>query len=318
MRPVTRVLVIDDSVFARRVITRAFEREPTVAIVGAMRNSHAAVIRAESLRPDVVLLDSEVAGADGCATLAELRRRYPEMRMVMRGEGNGLSEERVRTDLMPAIRGLARGPAPLESFESSSPMVPARPVEAIVIAASTGGPDALEVLLGQLPAALRVPVFVAQHMPAEFTKLLSERLDRRASLSVAEAADGESVQAGHVYIAPGGRHLSLARAEHTVAVVLGDGPRENGCRPAADVLFRSAAAVYGDQLLAVVLTGMGRDGLLGSQAVRRAGGWVIAQSERSSLIASMPGAVAAAGLANGVVDLETMGDVLTEYAFGRP
>jgi len=316
--PVTRVLVIDDSVFARRVITRAFEREPTVAIVGAMSNSRAAVIRAESLRPDVVLLDSEVAGVDGCATLAELRRRYPEMRMVMRGGANELSEERVRRDLMPSIRGLASGPAPSGSFESSTPTVPAQPVEAIVIAASTGGPDALEVLLGQLPAALRVPVFVAQHMPAEFTKLLGARLDRRSSLSVAEAADGEAVQAGRVYIAPGGRHLSLVRAADTVTVVLEDGPRENGCRPAADVLFRSAAAAYGDRLLAVVLTGMGRDGLLGSQAVRDAGGWVVAQSERSALIASMPGAVASAGLANDVVDLETMGDVLTNYTFRSP
>jgi two-component system chemotaxis response regulator CheB len=311
--PITRVLVIDDSVRARRVLSRVLAREPTVEVVAAMGNSHAAVVRADALRPDVVLLDAEIAGADGCATLAELKRRHPELRAVMRGDERELSEDRVRLGLLPAIRGLGGRPAgTLDMFEPGRAEPGA--VEAIVVAASTGGPDALEVLLSRLPPVLNLPVFVVQHMPAEFTRILADRLNRRSALTVQEASDGELVTAGHVYVARGSLHMALATVESEVRVALNDGQPENSCRPAADVLFRSAAAVYGDKLIAVVLTGMGRDGLLGAEAVRRAGGCVIAQSEDSSVIASMPGAVAAAGLANAVVDLESIGDLLVKYA----
>jgi two-component system, chemotaxis family, protein-glutamate methylesterase/glutaminase len=307
--------VIDDSVLARRVITRAFEREPTIEVVGAMRNGRAAVMRAETLRPDVVLLDSEVAGADGCATLAELKRRHPELRAVLRGDGAQLSEDQVRLELLPAIRGV---PVTIsEPFTGRAEHAPAQPVEAIVVAASTGGPDALEALLSKLPANLAAPLMIVQHMPAEFTRMLAERLDRHTALSVVEASADEVVAPGRAYIAPGGSHMGVKRGEEGVAVEIRDGPPENSCRPAADVLFRTAATAYGDRLLAVVLTGMGRDGLRGADAVRRAGGWVLAQSEQSAVIASMPASVAAAGLANLVVDLGQMGDVLTRFAGRR-
>jgi two-component system chemotaxis response regulator CheB len=349
MSAVTRVLVIDDSVVVRRLVTRALEREPTVTVVAAMRNSRAAVVRAETLRPDVVLLDSEVAGEDGCPTLVELRRHHPDLRAVMRGEGAGLSEERVRRELLPEIRGRGARPAspgrrrsrtvteaaeavePAEAVALAEAVDPAEvvdpgrrteidastraplAVQAIVVAASTGGPDALAMLLAGIPAELPVPLIVVQHMPAEFTTMLATRLDRGAALQVSEAVAGERVRAGHVYIAPGGRHLVVESVPDGVVLAVHDGPRENSCRPAADVLFRSAAAVYGAGLLAVVLTGMGRDGLRGTEAVRRAGGRVLAQSTDSSVIASMPGAVAAAGLASEIVDLEAIGSRLTGW-----
>jgi two-component system, chemotaxis family, protein-glutamate methylesterase/glutaminase len=312
---VTRVLLIDDSVLVRRMVSRALAREPAVEVVGAMSNGHAAVLRAEVLRPDVVLLDSEVAGSDGCATLAELKRRRPDVRAVMRGDASGLTEERVKLTLLPAIRGLACPPAPRRAVGAGK-QDPARPVEAVVVAASTGGPDALELLLTRLPGQLRFPILVVQHMPAEFTKLLADRLNRRSTLSVLEATHGEPVSAGRVYVAPGGSHMEVERVHRRVTVVLRDSPPENSCRPAADVLFRSAAALYGANLLAVVLTGMGRDGLLGAEAVRAAGGSVIAQSEGSSVIASMPGAVASAGLANAVMDVDDMSEALIRY--GEP
>jgi two-component system chemotaxis response regulator CheB len=317
MRSVTRVLVIDDSVLARRVVTRTLSREPLVQVVGAMCNGRAAVVRAERLRPDVVLLDATVAGGDGCRTLEELRRLHPEVRTVLRDEARGgeLSEERVRAELLPALLGLA---AP-----ASDPGGPIRPrrslagaVRAIVIAASTGGPDALEVLLRGLPADLHVPVLVVQHMPPEFTKLLAERLQRRCTLPVTEARDGEAATAGHVYIAPGGLHMELAAHGNEVSVVVRDGPRVNSCRPAADLLFRSAADVYGSGIVGVVLTGMGRDGLAGAEAIRRAGGIVVTQTEGSAVIASMPGAVAAAGLADAVVDVDQIGPTVAAYASG--
>jgi two-component system chemotaxis response regulator CheB len=152
-------------------------------------------------------------------------------------------------------------------------------------------------------------------MPTVFTKMLAERLDRLAAVTVVEAADGESVVPGRVYIAPGGRHLSLAgtRAGLDVRIQLSDGPAENSCRPAADVLFRAAAAAYGPETLAVVLTGMGNDGLRGAEAVRAAGGFVIAQSEASAVVSSMPAAVAAAGLTDAVVPLDQMAAELLRW-----
>jgi two-component system chemotaxis response regulator CheB len=347
--PVTRLLIVDDSVVVRRLVTRALEREPTVEIVGTSRNGRGAVAKAQSLRPDVVVLDSEMSETDGFATLDELRARQPELRVVIfndvagralvsnvgsaargatsfafksRADGIGLTEEQVLAELMPAIRRLRvraerhsvpNRPARTSDVDSSARKAPG-PFAVIVIAVSTGGPDALAEVVGRFPADLPVPVLVVQHMPPDFTRLLAERLDRHATVSVVEASDGEAVEAGHVYIAPGGRHMSLTRTDGRIVVALHDGPRENSCRPAADVLFRSAAQVYRERVLAVVLTGMGTDGLRGAEAVRAAGGWVIAQTQCTSTIGTMPGAVAAAGLANTVVRLEELGHALTAHA----
>lgn len=348
--PVTRVLIIDDSVLVRRVATRALEREPTIEVVGAARNGRAAVAKAQMVRPDVVVLDSEVAGRDGFATLDELRRSQPGLHVVIfngvagrtlvgkvgsagrgatsfafksRADGIGLSEGQVQTELMRAIRRLgghaARAPAPdrpaqTSELGGSAPNAPGS-FAVIVIAVSTGGPDALAEIVGRFPADLPVPVLVVQHMPPDFTRLLAERLDRHSPVSVVEASAGEAVLAGRVYIAPGGRHMALTRCDGRIAVALHHGPPENSCRPAADVLFRSAAEVYRERVLAVVLTGMGTDGLRGAEAVRAAGGWVIAQTQCTSTVGSMPGAVAAAGLANTVVRLEELGHALTAHAF---
>jgi two-component system chemotaxis response regulator CheB len=347
--PVTRVLVIDDSVVVRRVATRALAREPTIEVLGAARNGRAAVAKAQALRPDIVVLDSETAATDGFATLDELRRSRPELPVVIfhedatralvgnvgsavrgatsfackpRTDGIGLSEGEVLSELMPAIRRLGvhgtraavpDRPAHVADIGGSPPKTPG-PFAVIVIAVSTGGPDALAEIVGRFPAELPVPVLVVQHMPPDFTRLLAERLDRHAAISVVEASDGEAVQAGRVYIAPGGRHMALTLTDGRIAVALHDGPRENSCRPAADVLFRSAAQLYRERVLAVVLTGMGTDGLRGAEAVRAGGGWVIAQTQCTSTIGSMPGAVAAAGLANTVVRLEELGHALTAHA----
>ena len=189
-------------------------------------------------------------------------------------------------------------------------------VSVVVVGVSTGGPNALAEIVPALPVGLGVAVLVVQHMPVLFTGLLAERLDRLSAVSVVEAVDGELVVGGRVYIAPGGRHLSLAGSGVGVGgvrVVLGDGPPENSCRPAADVLFRSAVGCYGAATLAVVLTGMGRDGLAGARVVRAAGGFVVAQSEQSSVVASMPAAVAAAGLADAVVPLDQIAAKLIDW-----
>jgi two-component system chemotaxis response regulator CheB len=328
--PITRLLVIDDSVRVRRAVTRALEREPSVEVVAAMRNGRAAVTRSVRLSPDVVLLDTEVAVDDDCPTLAELRRLEPKVRIVLRDAWEQMDEEHVRRWVLSALRGrresiaTPRTPDPAAPVRCAARRGPAArpaprrhgPVRAVALAASTGGPDALESVLGRLPADLPAPVFVVQHMPADFTRMLAERLDRRTPLTVQEAVAGTIVRDGCVYVAPGGQHLALERAPGGARIVTHHGPRENSCRPAADVLFRSAAALYGPGLLAVVLTGMGQDGLAGAAAVRGAGGRVMAQSEDTAVIASMPAAVARQGLADVVADLADVGPRIA--ALARP
>ncbi len=176
-------------------------------------------------------------------------------------------------------------------------------VTAVVIGVSTGGPNALAELVPALPASLSVPMFIVQHMPPVFTQMLAERLDRVAKVDVVEAADSEPVVAGRVYVAPGGRHMAVRGTATSAEIELTDDAPENSCRPSADVLFRSAARVYGSGVAGVVLTGMGSDGLRGCEAVRAAGGAVMVQDAKSSVVASMPLAVAEAGLANAVLPL---------------
>ncbi|MFZ4062097.1 MAG: protein-glutamate methylesterase/protein-glutamine glutaminase [Polynucleobacter sp.] len=184
----------------------------------------------------------------------------------------------------------------------------AKPAEAVCIGVSTGGPEALMQLFGAFNAPLSVPVFIVQHMPADFTALLAARLSATGVMTVKEAEEGEIAEIGMVYIAPGGFHMTLSRPGTKTIIHLNTEPPENSCRPAADVLFRAAAQVYGHSLLAVILTGMGYDGLKGSQVIKEKGGQVIAQDEATSVIWGMPGAVAQAGLADGVLPIDQIAD----------
>jgi two-component system, chemotaxis family, protein-glutamate methylesterase/glutaminase len=169
------------------------------------------------------------------------------------------------------------------------------------IGCSTGGPDAMTKLVAGFPGGLPVPIVVVQHMPALFTRLFAERLNRMTQLTVVEAEDGQPVTPGRMYIAPGGRHLEVVRRGVSVLTKLHDGPPENHCRPAVDVLFRSVASVYGKEAIALVLTGMGHDGKEGARAMRAAGAEIAVQDEDSSVVWGMPGAIAQAGLADAVL-----------------
>jgi two-component system chemotaxis response regulator CheB len=180
----------------------------------------------------------------------------------------------------------------------------------VVIGVSTGGPAALDVLLPALPASFPLPVLVVQHMPEMFTRLLADRINGRCRLPVREAAEGESVRPGAVYLAKGNWHMEVlasARLGMPPTLHLSQGAPENHCRPAVDVLFRSVARVYGAGVLAVVLTGMGSDGLLGCRIIREQGGCVLAQDQATSAVWGMPGAVANAGLAHKVLPLNAIG-----------
>ncbi len=184
----------------------------------------------------------------------------------------------------------------------------ARPAEAVCIGVSTGGPEALMQVFGAFNAPLSVPIFIVQHMPADFTALLAARLSATGVMTVKEAQEGEIAEPGIAYIAPGGFHMTVSRPGTKTIIHLNTEPPENSCRPAVDVLFRTAAEVYGNHLLAVMLTGMGYDGLKGSQVIKEKGGQVIAQDEATSVIWGMPGAVVQAGLADGVLPIDKITD----------
>ncbi|WP_246142802.1 protein-glutamate methylesterase/protein-glutamine glutaminase [Nocardioides rubriscoriae] len=332
-----KVLVVDDSAVLRRLISTVLSRDPDLEVIGTASDGLEAIEAVTRLEPDVVTLDVEMPRLDGLGAVEKIRETHPRLPIIMfstlteRGASatlaalsKGASDyvtkpsgsgdiagamAKVQEDLVPRVKALAG--ARRVAAAATSPVPPPRrapaaaaPPEVLVIACSTGGPDALSRVLPGLPATFPLPVLITQHMPPVFTAQLAERLDRISPLSVHEAADGETLQAGRVLIAPGDYHLRLSRRGDRARAQLDQGPRENFCRPAADPLLRSAAAGFGSGTLAVVLTGMGQDGLVGCRAVVEAGGRVVVQDEASSVVWGMPGAVATAGLAHDVLPLD--------------
>jgi two-component system chemotaxis response regulator CheB len=340
-----RVLVVDDSMVIRRLVTEALAEDPDIEVVGQASNGRIGVEKVLQLQPDAVTMDIEMPVMNGVEAVRALRRTHPRLPVVMfstlteRGASATLdalaagasdyvtkpsnvgsfaeSQRNVREQLVPKLKALAgarraalgapaRAPVP-----APAPAAPGRartsPFGLLVIGCSTGGPDALATVLPQLPADLPVPVLVVQHMPPVFTRLLAQRLDGQSPLSVAEAAAGDPVVPGRVLIAPGGFHMVVQRRGATLVAELNQDPPENFCRPAVDVLFRSASAAFGERVLGVVLTGMGRDGERGAAVIRKAGGEVYAQDDTTSVVWGMPGAVVGAGQADKVLPLERIG-----------
>jgi two-component system chemotaxis response regulator CheB len=337
------VLVVDDAVVVRRMVSDVLAEDPDIRVVGSAANGRIALQKIAQSLPDVVTLDIEMPDIDGLATLREIRRAHPRLPVIMfstlsvRGASQTLealalgasdyvtkpanvgsvaaAQQRIRDELIPKLKALcgraAHAPAlaPREAMPPT-PDVPGPP-EAVVIGVSTGGPNALAEVLPALPGDFPVPILVVQHMPPMFTKMLADRLDAQCALRVTEALGNEAVSRGTVYIAQGGFHLRVERRGPQVVTVRDDGPPENSCRPAVDVLFRSAVSTYGSRLVGVVMTGMGQDGLRGCEVIRRRQGQVIAQDQATSVVWGMPGFVANAGLAHCVVPL---GDIAAELA----
>jgi len=247
---------------------------------------------------------------------------------VAKPAGQSGRDEALRTlaqELLPKIRALAsaslgraqrlpvlpistRAPLTLPAAPPASPPITSTP-SVLAIGVSTGGPAALDLLLPALPANFPLPILVVQHMPEVFTHLLAERLNERCNLRVREASEGHVIEPGNIYVARGNWHMEVVAAARPGArdtIHLNQSPPENHCRPAVDVLFRSVAKIYGSGVLAVVLTGMGYDGLAGARLIRQQGGYVLAQDQATSTVWGMPGAVAQAGLAHRVLPLSAM------------
>lgn len=332
-----RVLVIDGSVVSRRFLAKAMENTRDLEAVGFSANGALGLKKITQLQPDVVVLDVFDPERGDFETLRALRASFPQLPIIMFSETtvqgaeitlealslgandyaekpksqDEVAEEQLRSSLFPKIRALAVQTAcftiDIPTPPPAAPPRPAGPAELLLIGASTGGPEALAELLPQLPASLPVPVVVVQHMPPSFTKSLALRLDAKCELEVTEANDGERLEPGRVLIAPGDHHLELRRGRNDrYTVRLSDGPPENSCRPAVDVMFRSAAYAARGRVLAVVLTGMGKDGLLGAQRIHQAGGTIFAQDKDSSVVWGMPGYISKAKIAKEVLPLDRL------------
>jgi len=325
-----RVMLCDDSATARAVLARVLESEPDIRVVHRAADGRAALDALATARPDVVLLDLEMPVMDGMTALPLILKAAPRAAVIVasaltqrgakaaitalaagaadyvpkpQGAAGGAADPAFRAELLAKVRGWARmkrqdkaGPArTAPALRAPHPTGRARPA-LVAIGCSTGGPQALATLVKHLPR-LPVPMLVVQHMPAGFTTLLADHLDRTGAHRCAEARDGEALEPGRILLAPGDRHLLVEVAQGRFVARLSTDPPENFCRPAVDPTLRSAASATGGKVLAVILTGMGHDGLEGCRAVAAAGGTVLAQDEASSVVWGMPGAVARAGLA---------------------
>jgi two-component system, chemotaxis family, protein-glutamate methylesterase/glutaminase len=376
-RPI-RVLVVDDSVVARRFVSARLEADPEIEVVGTASNGRLALQRIDRDPPDVVILDDEMPEMRGRDILKVLRARHPTVAVVMfsgtfhsgplgtfdalslgaddgvakPGAGAGRIEhdhpvwaelldkakkafhrpDRGGTNIAVAAaetpRAARDNPASRRGTQASPPpptrASPPRPARTsppptshdavAIIASSTGGPEALGTVFAGLPATFPLPIVVVQHMPPTFTRLLAERLDRSSALLVREATDDAVLEPGHAWIAPGDHHVRIHRDLLRARLRLDQGPPENSCRPAADPLFRSAVDAYGGHVLALVLSGMGQDGLAGCTHVADVRGHIIVQDEATSVVWGMPGYVARAGLADQVLPLPSIADAFTDRA----
>lgn len=338
-----RVMIVEDSVVIRGLLTRWLSAESDLEIAGIAVNGREAIRLASDMTPDVILLDIEMPVMDGMTALPEILKCSPSSRIIMastmtqrggevtiRALSSGASDYLAKPDAgldsaasdykrdlltkvrMLGARALRAAPissAPVQTWGAPSPQGKAtpdtiRPVvinalpKAVFIGASTGGPEALKIVIGELAGKIDMPVLITQHMPALFTKILAEHLSKQTGANVVEAQAGMVAKAGHFYIAPGNRHMTVTYAANILRIDLNDEPPENHCRPAVDPLFRSAAAALGDRALAVILTGMGVDGREGAKALVAKGSLLIAQDEETSVVWGMPGSVVRAGLAS--------------------
>lgn len=358
--PKIRVLVVDDSVVIRRMVSDVLAGEPDIEVAGAAADGRIALQKIEQVNPDILTLDVEMPVMDGLETLRQLRKTHRRLPVIMfstlteRGASAtmdalalGASDyvtkpanvgsaaaalEKIRAELIPKIR--AHGPQPANSaarpftltpeqmaqlpFSVSAPRPATSRVEVVAIGTSTGGPNALGDLVPLLPPNFPVPVVIVQHMPPIFTKFLADRLSSKSQITVVEASNHEELLPGNAYIAPGDFHMMVERSKDGVRIRTQQEQPENSCRPAVDVLFRSVAEVYRGDALAVIMTGMGQDGLRGCGRIREAGGQILAQDEATSVVWGMPGYVANAGLADGVLPLGLIaGEIVRRVAVGR-
>jgi two-component system, chemotaxis family, protein-glutamate methylesterase/glutaminase len=339
----TRVLIVDDSAFMRKVLEEMIRSDPRLEVVGQAKDGREAIAMAQTLQPDVMTMDINMPRMDGLEATQHIMMQNPRPILIVSSEsregaastlraldlgaidfvtkpssGIDLDMKTVRDELLTKLRMAAKvrvvrtagkhdASAPAD-LKSPAPVPkdlgsPDAQHPLVMIAASTGGPATLMRLMPKFPKNFPAPVVLVQHMPATFTSQLSVQLTEVSQIRVKEAESNEALLPGTFYICPGSHHLRISL---TGRIKLDDGPRISGYRPCADVAFESAAAYAGANVIAVVLTGMGNDGAKGIQSVKAARGTVLAQDEASSVIFGMPAEAIRTGVVDQVVGIDEM------------
>jgi two-component system chemotaxis response regulator CheB len=346
-----RVLVVDDSALMRKLIPAILARDPSIEVVGTAMDGAFALKKIEELRPDVVTLDLEMPRMDGMETLRLIMQRAPlpvilfsthskegaystfkalalgaidfvaKPKDAAAGHLDVIADQLIEKIKVAKRAGRSKPAAPVITDvpppkKGSRAALP--PNRLIAIGISTGGPNALQFLLSQIPAEFPASIVVVQHMPEGFTEMFARRLDECCAIDVQEAKSGDLLLAGRVLICPGNRHIMVRRMPRGDMAVLSDGPAVHGHRPSADVLFHSVAQEFGLTAVGVIMTGMGEDGAEGLGAIKSAGGMTLAQSEDTCVVSSMPHAAIQKGHVAKVVPLDGLGGYLvSQYGGGR-
>jgi two-component system, chemotaxis family, protein-glutamate methylesterase/glutaminase len=335
-----RVLVVDDSALMRKLIPQILARDPGIEVVGTAMDGSFGLKKIEDLKPDVVTLDLEMPRMDGMETLRQITRKYRVPVIIVSAlttEGASATfkalalgaldfvakprdaasahMDEIAADLIAKIKVASKtrvknavAHAVVERARPSKPAQRVRrePSRVVAIGVSTGGPNALQYLLSQLPGDFPGSILVVQHMPEGFTDMFARRLNESCAIEVKEAQSGDLLIAGRALVCPGDRHMKVRQMPLANTVLLTDEGRVNGHRPSVDVLFRSVAAEFGSYGMGVLMTGMGEDGAEGLGAIKDAGGLTIAQSEESCVVFGMPKAAIERGHAMRVIPLEML------------
>ena len=339
MSEIVRVLIVDDSAYVRKVIRQMLSRSPFLEVVGTARDGREALEAAEELQPDVITCDLIMPELDGVGFItAQMARKPVPIVVVSVASESGelvlaaldagavdfvqkptaLATDRVleiADELIEKVKAVAKS-RPVPGRETAAqpavaPAVSSGSVDIVVIGISTGGPQALKLMIPRLPADLAVPVAIVLHMPVGYTELYARKLNEQSALTVLESRGGEAVTRGNVYLAPAGRHLTLRRnANGEVMTHLDVRPLDSLYRPSVDALFHSAADAYGSRVLGVVMTGMGSDGREGAAWIKAKGGSVLTESEGSCVVYGMPRSIVEAGLSDGEFPLDGMADAV--------
>lgn len=348
-----RILLVDDSVVVRKILSGILSKERHFEVVGVAANGSIAFAKISQLHPDIVILDMDMPVLNGLETLKKIRQKNSSLPVIMFSALTERGAVATLEALSSGANDYITKPSNLESIEEALESVkkqliskinvfcghsvsrkiprscPASPltkpgreqfqsdfpnhrIDVVAIGVSTGGPDALAKVLSELPSNFPLPILITQHMPAVFTNKLAENLSRHSLLPVKEGVSGEEVLPGTAWLAPGNYHMVVVKSGEIVRIQINQGPQVNSCRPAVDPLFYSVAEAYGRHVLAVLLTGMGHDGLEGCRSVRKENGYVIVQDKASSVVWGMPGAVSDAGLAHKVIPLKDIGDEIIQ------
>src|ERR1700682_4835921 len=345
-----RVLVVDDSALMRKLIPTILERDPSIEVIGTAMDGAFALKKIEEFHPDVVTLDLEMPRMDGMEALRLIMRRapmpvivfsthsregaYSTFKALALGAIDFVAKPRdaaaghldsIAVELIEKIKVAKRASGckirlnvavetgPPQKKPARAPLPPSR---IVAIGSSTGGPNALQYVLSQIPADFPSSILIVQHMPEGFTEMFARRLDECCALGVQEAKSGDLLLAGRALICPGNRHMMVRRMPRGDMAVLSDGLPINGHRPSADVLFHSVAQEFGPTVVGVIMTGMGEDGAEGLGAIKAAGGMTAAQSEDTCVVSGMPRAAILKGHANKIVPLDSMGAFLISQCAG--